>query len=104
MITKQPYEFLQRDPVTLPEKPATWDAAYTGVADPASQPEGIITVLKEISSDFSKMEADTRAQEETDAKAYEQEMQDCAIEKARRLKETEMKKQESTRLQDKIDS
>merc|ERR1719359_2300467 len=102
MTTKEPWEFLQ-EPVTLPLSPSTWDAEYTGIADPNAQPEGIIAVLKEVSSDFAKMEADTRAQEETDKKAYEQEMQDCAIEKARRSKEAEMKQQESKRLADKID-
>merc|ERR1719252_253553 len=96
MTAKEPWEFLQQ-PVELPENPSTWDAAYTGGADPSEQPNGIITVLKEVSSDFAKMEADTRAQEETDQKAYDEEMQACDIEKARRTKEAEMKKQESER-------
>merc|ERR1719263_2778189 len=68
-----------------------------------AQPEGIISVLKEVSSDFAKMEADTRAQEETDQKAYDEEMQACDIEKARRTKEAEMKQQESQRLTEKVD-
>merc|ERR1719378_480278 len=95
MIEKQPYEFLQQ-PVELPLDPATWDSSYTGVADPrGSQPDGIVTVLKAVSSDFAKMEADTRAQEATDQKAYDEEMQRCSVEKARRSKEAEMKQQES---------
>merc|ERR1719359_462467 len=102
MTTKEPWEFLQ-EPVTLPESPSTWEAEYTGIADPNAQPEGIIAVLKEVSSDFAKMEADTRAQEETDQKAYEKEMQECDIEKARRAKEVEMNQQESARLADKVD-
>merc|ERR1719359_2785931 len=93
MTTKEPWEFLQKpvkflqEPVTLDLAPSTWDAGYTGVADPNAQPEGIIAVLKEVSGDFSKMEADTRAQEETDQQAYDEEMQKCDIEKARRQKE-----------------
>merc|ERR1719321_2197473 len=69
-----------------------------------NQPDGIIAIMKEVAADFSAMEADTRAQEETDAKAYDQEMQDCSIEKARRSKEIEMKTQESKRLEDKVES
>merc|ERR1719440_232102 len=105
MMTKEPYELLQRrsrQPVELPDAPSTWDAAYTGVADPSSQPDGIITVLKEVSSDFAKMESETAAQEEIDQKAYLEEMQACDIEKARRTKEAEMKTQESQRLSEKV--
>merc|ERR1719263_1171609 len=66
---KIPSSLLQRrrDPITLPENPSTWDASYTGVADPKAQPDGIITVLEATSADFAKMESDTRAQEETDS-------------------------------------
>jgi len=104
-VPKEPWEFLQNgiDPVELPENRATWDSSYTGVADPNEQPSGIISVLKEISSDFARMEADTRAQEETDQKEFEGEMKDCAIEKAKRSKESEMKTQEKKRLGNKID-
>jgi len=101
MVPKEPWEFLQRG-VELPENPSTWDSAYTGVADPNEQPAGIVSVLKEISSDFARMEADTRAQEEMDQKEFEGEMKDCAIEKSRRTKESEMKTQEKKRLGDKI--
>jgi chromosome segregation ATPase len=101
-VPKEPWEFLQRG-VELPETPATWDSAYTGVSDPNEQPSGIVSVLKEISSDFARMEADTRAQEETDQKEFEGEMKDCAIEKAKRTKESEMKTQEKKRLGDKIE-
>merc|ERR1719231_195585 len=43
-IPKEPWEFVQKssEPVGLPEKPSTWDAGYTGVADPTKQPGGII--------------------------------------------------------------
>merc|ERR1719387_1059766 len=75
MMAKAPYEFLQQGgqaPVELPENPETWDSSYTGVADPTAQPDGII----------SKMEAETKAQEEADQKAYDDEMSEFAIEKA----------------------
>jgi hypothetical protein len=98
--------FLQRGaaPVELPKDPSTWDSGYTGVADPAAQPGGIVAVLKKVAADFAKMEADTRAQEATDQQAFDQEISECKIEKARRAKEQEMKTAESDRLSEKISS
>ena len=107
MIEKAPYEFLQqagKEPVELPDKPGTWDSSYTGAADPKAQPDGIISVMEEVASDFAKMEAETKAQEEADQKAYDDEMSELAIEKATRKKEVEMKTQESKRLTDKVEA
>merc|ERR1719201_1409502 len=107
MMAKAPYEFLQQGgqaPVELPETPATWDSGYTGVADPTAQPDGIISIMEEVASDFAKMEAETKAQEEADQKAYDDEMSELAIEKATRKKEIEMKTQESKRLTDKVEA
>jgi len=104
MVPKEPWEFLQTSGVDLPSSPSTWEASYTGVADPTGQPDGIVSVLKEVSSDFARMEADTRAQEEMDKKANDEEMKRCAIEKARRQKEADMKAQEESRLSDKVKS
>jgi hypothetical protein len=103
MMEKESWEFLQQ-PVELPENPATWDAAYTGVADPTAPGEGIVAILEEISSDFSKMEADTLAQEAMDQKAYDEDMKATDIEKARRTKEAEMKSDEKKRLVEKTAS
>jgi len=99
-VQKEAYELLQRagGPVTLPETPSTWDSGYTAVADPAAQPDGIVTVLEQISADFGRMEADTKAQEETDQNAYDSDMKSSKIEKARRAKEAEMKTQERKRV------
>jgi|Transcript_49056 chromosome segregation ATPase len=101
MITKEPWEFLQ-EPVQLPENPATWEGSYTGVADPKTQGTGVIAVLEAVSSDFAKMEANTRAQEAADAKEYEDTMKTHSIELARRSKEEEMKGAEKKRLTEKI--
>jgi hypothetical protein len=101
MIEKQAWEFVQRG-VDLPDQPSTWDSGYTGVADPTNQPAGIVSVLKKVAADFSRMEAETRAQEETDQLAFEEDMKRCAIEKARRSKESDMKSQEKRRLLDKV--
>merc|ERR1719464_579623 len=87
----------------LPDDPKTWDSSYTGVADPTKANSGVISVLKAVASDFAKMEADTRAQEETDQKAYDEEMSSSEIEKARRSKENEMKSQEKKRMVEKMD-
>merc|ERR1719401_1383911 len=103
MVKKEAWELLQQ-PVELPAEPSTWDASYTGVSDPKAQPDGIITVLKEVAADFGKMEADTRAQEETDLAQYKADMKACKIEKARRSKESDMKGQEKKRTTDKVAS
>jgi peptidoglycan hydrolase CwlO-like protein len=100
-IAKEPWEFIQRG-VDLPDSPDTWDSSYTGVADPKAQPGGIVTVLEKTSEDFAKMEADTRAQEASDQEAYEADMQENDIEKAKRTKESEMKSNEKKRLVDKV--
>merc|ERR1719171_849046 len=101
MVKKEPWEFIQA-PVKLPKNPETWDSSYTGVADPKSQPSGIISVLEKVMEDFSKMEAETKSQEASDQKEYEQAMSDNDIEMARRSKETEMKSDEKKRRADKI--
>jgi len=104
MVPKESWEFLQRQPVELPESPSTWDAGYTGVMNPNDPESGIITVLKTCSGDFAQMEADTNAQETTDQKAFEDDMKDCEVEKARRTTESEMKGNEKKRLVDRIAS
>jgi len=101
-IAKEPYEFIQGKAVNLPASPSTWDASYTGVSDPDSQPGGIITILEKCNEDFAEMEADTRAQEASDQDAFDDDMQEHAIEKAKRSKEAEMKSNEKKRLVDKI--
>merc|ERR1719162_191856 len=102
-IPKEPWEFIQK-PMELPENPATWDSSYTAVADPTKQPEGIITVLETVLSDFEKMEAETISQEEVDQKEYEEQMKDNEIEKADRTQEVEMKTAEKARRVEKIAS
>merc|ERR1712194_978994 len=105
MVKKEAYEFVQKkEPVTLPKNPSTWDSEYTGVSDPKAQPDGIVTVLTTIASDFSRMEAETKAQESTDQKNYQEEMKNQEIEKARRVKEAEMKTHEKERLTEKVTS
>jgi len=100
-IEKKSWEFLQA-PAELPKNPATWDAGYTGVSDPDKQPGGIITVLENVMSDFAKVEADTKSQETTDQKEFDQSMSDNDIEMARRTQETDMKSDEKARRVGKI--
>lgn len=97
-IEKEPYEFLQRDPQELPEEPSSWDASYTGVTDPKNKNGGVLSVLEACAADFAKMEAETRAQEEEDQSAFDEDDQANQIEKARREKEVEMKTQEKDTL------
>eukprot|EP00929_Paragymnodinium_shiwhaense_P089810 TRINITY_DN4_c1_g2_i1.p2 TRINITY_DN4_c1_g2~~TRINITY_DN4_c1_g2_i1.p2 ORF type:complete len:729 (-),score=339.55 TRINITY_DN4_c1_g2_i1:123-2309(-) len=106
MVKKEAWEsFLQAHaPVELSENPSTWDASYTGVADPKEQPAGIISVLETVASDFARMEAETRAQEAEDQKEYEETMKSSEIEKAERSKESEVKNAERGRQVNKLDA
>jgi len=105
MIEKQPWEFLQEpSPVELPKEPATWSSSYTGVADPAQANEGVIAVLKATAADFAKMEADTTAQEISDQTQFDTDMKTAKIDKARNMKESEMKSNEKKRTQDDVNA
>merc|ERR1719506_1134557 len=97
MIEKKPWEFLQiqaPDPVKLPKNPVTWDSSYTGVADPTKADSGVIAVLTACAADFSKMEADARAQEISDQEQFDKDMSASKIDKAKNQKESEMKSDE----------
>jgi len=100
-IKKEPWEFIQK-PAALGKKPSTWESGYTGVADPKAQPGGIVAVLETINAGFSKMEAETRSQEQVDQKEFEEDIKANEIEKARRTQESEMKNAEKARRNDKI--
>merc|ERR1719486_1549425 len=102
-IAKEPWEFIQK-PVNLPKKPSTWDAGYTGVADPDKKQTGIISILEAVLSDFEKMEAETKSQEAQDQKEYDESMSANEIEKAEREQEVQMKTSEKKRRVDKIAS
>jgi len=102
-IAKEPWEFIQK-PVNLPKNPSTWDAGYTGVADPDKKNSGIISILEAVLSDFSKMESETKAQEAQDQKEFEDAMSANKIEKAGRTQEVQMKTAEKARRVDKIAS
>merc|ERR1719160_828006 len=106
MIEKQAWEFVQSEKrgVELPEEPSTWESSYSGVADPKAQPDGIVSVLETVASDFAAMEAATRAQEAEDQKLFEEEMKATAIEKAERAKESQMKGQEKNRAVAKLET
>merc|ERR1712066_673440 len=54
MIEKKSWEFIQA-PEVLDAPPNTWSKSYTGITDPAAQPSGILSVLKSITADFSRM-------------------------------------------------
>jgi len=105
-IKKEPWEFIQKssDPVKLPKDPKLWDSGYTGVADPKKQDTGVIAILETCAADFSKMEAETKAQEVEDQKKYDDQMKAHKIEKSRRQQESDAKVQEKKRKVAKIES
>lgn len=94
-VPKQDWEFIQQRgaaPVELKDPPQTWDVPdYKMVADPMDGSNGVLKLLEQVLADFSSMESNTLAQEESDQHAFEQDMKDCKIQKARLTKESEMK-------------
>lgn len=101
MVPKEPWEFLQKAPVELPEDPKLWSSpAYTGTDGATS----IIAILETTATDFSKMEAETKAQEVEDQKEYDDTMKAHKVEKSRRQQESEAKVEEKKRKNAKIES
>jgi len=84
-------------PVVLPKDPKLWSAGYTGVSDPKNAKTGVLSILETCAADFSKMEADTKAQEAEDQKDYDSEMSSHKIEKDRRATESAAKGSEKKR-------
>jgi hypothetical protein len=108
MIAKEAWEDLlqtkNRQPVELTGPPDTWGASYTGVADPKAQPEGIISVLQAVASEFATMEADTAAQDATDQAQYEEDIKANEITKAERETQVSTKSAEKSRQVEIIES
>jgi hypothetical protein len=105
MIAKEPYEFVQtskRD-IDLPENPSTWDASYTGTADPNAEGSGVLAILGECGSNFASMEADASSQEEMDERAYQDDQTAQSMDKAEKEKSAEMKGSRKTALMEKLD-
>jgi len=86
------------EPVVVEAKPETWENDSTGL----QSPDGVLDMMKTISADFAKMEADTQATEETNQKEYDQMVTDESINKAGKEQEIEDKNREKARLVDKI--
>merc|ERR1719311_787372 len=94
----------QRKGVELPDQPETWDAGYTGVADPEEEGTGVIAILNKILEDFASMEAESVAQEETDQKNFDADMTEQAVEKGRLEQDTKMATARKEALTQKLDT
>merc|ERR1719463_872394 len=107
MIAKEPWEFVQirshRD-VELPDSPATWDSSYTGVADPKSGSDGVLSILDGVATKFATMESDAKLQDATDQKDYDKDMAAKKVEIADVTSNTAMKEQKKQSLQEKLDA
>jgi hypothetical protein len=100
---KEQGAFLQtdsREPVVVEASPDTWESESTGL----QSPDGVLDMMKTISADFAKMEADTTAQEEADQKEYDTFITDSSVNKAEKEQLIEDKNREKGRLNDKINT
>lgn len=102
--TKLIGEAAQVSGVKLPDSPTTWDSSYTGVTDPKEGGNGVLALLDGVASKFSTMESEARLQDETDQKAFEQDMANKKVELADTTSDTSMKEEKKTSLQGKIDA
>merc|ERR1719183_3392155 len=103
-VAKEEWEFVQtKKDVDLPENPATWDSSYTGVADPEAEGSGVLSILGECGKNFASMEADAASQEETDEKAFQDDMTAQSMDKAEKGKSSEMKGSRKTALMQKLE-
>jgi len=105
MTAKEPWEFVQtgshRD-VELPDSPATWDSSYTGIADPNSGADGVLTLLDEVMQKFSKQEADCKVTDESDQKEYKQDMDNKKVEIDETTTDTQMKTSKKDSVEEKM--
>merc|ERR1719158_221489 len=101
----EPWEFIQTGMtgVSLPDKPDTWDASYTGVTDPESGSDGVLGILDGVADKFAAMESDAKLADTTDQKAYDKDMAEKKVEIASVKTDTQMKTQKKTGLQEKLD-
>jgi len=100
---KEQGAFLQteaHEPVVVEASPDTWESESTGL----QSPDGVLDMMKTISADFAKMEAETTADEENDQKEYDKMVTDESINKAEKEQLVTDKNREKGRLNDKITS
>jgi len=94
--------FLQkghREPVKVPDSPETWDASYTGLDE---QPDGITSMMEKILEDYAKMESDVAAEEDSDEKAFQEDMAQSEMNKKEEVKSAEVKTNERGLLLGKV--
>jgi len=115
-IAKAPYEFVQKaaskhtvsqhraGDIDLPESPSTWDAEYTGVADPEAEGSGVIAILTATGESFATLEVDAKASEESDEKSFQEDMASQKADKAEKQQDTQMKSNRRTSMSQKLDS
>jgi len=92
-VPKEPWEFVQmnENDVTLPAKPETWDSSYTGAADPTNPQDGILAILDGCMQKFSTMEAEAKAQDETDQQNFDKDMAATKVDIETTNADTQMK-------------
>jgi len=81
----------QREPVKVPDSPETWDSSYTGLD---KQPDGITSMMEKILEDYAKMEADVAAEEDSNEKAYQEDLTESTTNKKAEERSVQMKTNE----------
>mmetsp|Transcript_9301 Transcript_9301/g.16437 ORF Transcript_9301/g.16437 Transcript_9301/m.16437 type:complete len:603 (+) Transcript_9301:639-2447(+) len=97
---------LLQAPAEVAKAPDTWDKpGFTGTGQDGKGPGAVIIGLLETTeADFAKMEAETKANDAADKKAFEKKMQENKVAKAKAVTEVENKEEENSQLQEQIES
>merc|ERR1719160_1707669 len=98
-VPKEPWEFVQ-----LPSKPETWDSSYSGTADPTNPQDGVLAILDGAMQKFSTMEADAKAQDETDQQNIEKDLAAMTVELETAKQDSLMKTSKKDALQGKMEA
>ena len=105
MIAKEPREFVQTGShrgAELLGLSAIRDSSYTGTADPMSGADGVPLLLDETMQKFIRQEADCEIANESDQKAYEQDMADKEVEMHETTTDTHMETSKEDSVEEKM--
>ena len=94
-VEKKPWEFMQ-----VYDAPATWDSSYSSTEGGT----GVITMLEDIAKDFAQMQADSKAQEESDETAFQEDITASSVTKAEKSKKSEMKAARKNDLMEQLEA
>merc|ERR1719395_5428 len=106
-VEKEAWEFVQLKVVRRMrqgEEPELWTGGEEGAYKGTSGGSDVIGLLTDIAADFASMEAAARADETTQQNEYDEWLTTAQIDKAQKMKDSEMKEARKGRLSEKLEA